>query len=86
VKSTTKGYLEHFTYGPKAFGEEAMRSAIRGRLLKAKSVERSDVVKAMNDTEFDTVIGELRFNEKVDPNLSPYTVYRWSNATYEEID
>jgi branched-chain amino acid transport system substrate-binding protein len=42
-------------------------------------------VKALNDTEFDTVIGKFKFNEKGDPNLPPYAVYRWSNGTYEEI-
>jgi branched-chain amino acid transport system substrate-binding protein len=52
---------------------------------KAKSVESADVVKALNDTEFDTVIGKFKFNEKGDPNLPPYAVYRWSNGTYEQI-
>ncbi len=53
---------------------------------KAKSTESADVVKALNDTEFDTVIGKFKFNEKGDPNLPPYAVYRWSNGTYEQID
>lgn len=53
---------------------------------KARSTESADVVKAMNDTEFDTVIGKFKFNEKGDPNLPPYAVYRWSNGTYEQID
>jgi len=52
---------------------------------KAKSTEAAEVVKALNDTEFDTVIGKFKFNEKGDPNLPPYAVYRWSNGTYEEI-
>ncbi|MGA9602806.1 MAG: branched-chain amino acid ABC transporter substrate-binding protein [Methyloceanibacter sp.] len=52
---------------------------------KAKSVESAEVVKALNDTDFDTVIGKFRFNEKGDPNLPPYAVYRWSSGTYEEI-
>jgi branched-chain amino acid transport system substrate-binding protein len=52
---------------------------------KAKSVERDEIIKALNDTEFDTVIGKFKFNEKGDPNLPPYAVYRWSNGTYEEI-
>ena len=52
---------------------------------KAKSSESADVVKAMNDTEFDTVVGKFKFNEKGDPNLPPYAVYRWSNGTYDEI-
>jgi branched-chain amino acid transport system substrate-binding protein len=53
---------------------------------KAKSTKAADVVKAMNDTEFNTVIGKFKFNEKGDPNLPPYAVYRWSNGTYEQID
>jgi len=52
---------------------------------KAASTASADVVKALNDTEFDTVIGKFRFNEKGDPNLPPYAVYRWSNGSYEEI-
>ena len=52
---------------------------------KAKSIESADVVKAMNDTEFDTVIGKFKFNENGDPNLPPYAVYRWANGTYDEI-
>jgi len=52
---------------------------------KAASIAAADVVKALNDTEFDTVIGKFRFNEKGDPNLPPYAVYRWSDGGYEEI-
>jgi branched-chain amino acid transport system substrate-binding protein len=52
---------------------------------KAASAASADVVKALNDTEFDTVIGTFKFNEKGDPNLPPYAVYRWSDGTYEEI-
>jgi branched-chain amino acid transport system substrate-binding protein len=51
---------------------------------KAKSTDSAEVVKALNDTEFDTVIGKFKFNEKGDPNLPPYAVYRWSNGGYEQ--
>jgi branched-chain amino acid transport system substrate-binding protein len=51
---------------------------------KANSPESADVVKALNDTKFETVIGKFKFNEKGDPNLPPYAVYRWSNGTYEQ--
>jgi branched-chain amino acid transport system substrate-binding protein len=51
----------------------------------AGTTDMGRVVKALNENEFDTVIGKFRFNEKGDPNLPPYTVYRWSNGTYEEI-
>jgi branched-chain amino acid transport system substrate-binding protein len=53
---------------------------------KAGTTDAAAVVKALNDTEFNTVIGRFKFNEKGDPNLPPYAVYRWSNGTYEEID
>jgi branched-chain amino acid transport system substrate-binding protein len=53
---------------------------------KAKSTEVGDVVKAMNDNEFDTVIGKFKFNEKGDPNLPPYAVFVWSKGGYEQID
>jgi len=52
---------------------------------KAKSTEMDAVTKAMNDTEFDTVVGKFKFNEKGDPNLPPYAVYRWSKGKYEQI-
>ena len=51
----------------------------------AGTTDMGGVVKALNENEFDTVIGKFRFNEKGDPNLRPYAVYRWSNGTYEEI-
>ena len=52
---------------------------------KAASTASADVVKALNDTEFDTVIGKFKFNDKGDPNLPPYAVYRWSDGNYQEI-
>ncbi len=51
----------------------------------AGSIDAPAVVKALNENEFDTVIGKFKFDEKGDPNLPPYAVYRWSNGTYEEI-
>jgi branched-chain amino acid transport system substrate-binding protein len=44
------------------------------------------VVKALNSVEFDTVIGKIRFDNKGDPTLQPYAIYRWSNGTYEQIE
>ena len=31
------------------------------------------------------MVGKFKFNEKGDPNLPPYAVYRWSNGSYEQI-
>jgi branched-chain amino acid transport system substrate-binding protein len=52
---------------------------------KAGTTDAAAVVKALNENEFDTVIGKFKFDEKGDPNLPPYAVYRWSDGTYEEI-
>ena len=53
---------------------------------KAGTTNAPEVVRALDKEEFDTVIGKLRFNEKGDPNLPPYAVYRWSNGAYKQID
>jgi len=53
---------------------------------KARSVEKGDIVKAMNAAEFDTVIGKFRFDTKGDPDLVPYAVFQWSKGTYQQID
>src|SRR5665811_880003 len=52
---------------------------------KAGTTDAAAVVKALNENEFDTVIGKFRFDDKGDPNLPPYAVYRWSNGGYEQI-
>jgi branched-chain amino acid transport system substrate-binding protein len=52
---------------------------------KAGTTDAPAVVKALNETELNTVIGNFKFDEKGDPNLPPYAVYRWSDGAYEEI-
>ena len=52
---------------------------------KAKSTATDAVVKAMADTEFDTVIGKFKFDKKGDPNLPPYALYLWSKGKYEQM-
>jgi len=52
---------------------------------KAKSTNTDAVVKAMNETEFDTVIGKFKFDKKGDPNLPPYAIYNWSKGNYEQM-
>ena len=52
---------------------------------KAGTTEMSEMVKALNSNEFDTVVGKFKFNEKGDPNLPPYAVYRWTKGAYDQI-
>ena len=53
---------------------------------KAGTTDAPEVVKALNDSTVRSVIGEFGFDEKGDPSLPPYAVYRWANGTYEQID
>jgi branched-chain amino acid transport system substrate-binding protein len=52
---------------------------------KAKSTDTDKVVKAMDSTEFNTVIGKFKFDKKGDPSLPPYAVYHWAKGAYEQL-
>ncbi|MEJ2517033.1 MAG: ABC transporter substrate-binding protein, partial [Methyloceanibacter sp.] len=53
---------------------------------KAGTTDAPAVVKALNDITVRSVIGDFRFDDKGDPNLPPYAVYRWADGSYEQID
>lgn len=53
---------------------------------EAKSVDTKAVLEKLNAMEHDTVLGKFRFDAKGDPNLPPYTFYRWSKGTYTQIE
>ncbi len=53
---------------------------------KAGSIDPEKVINALNSTEFSTVLGKFKFDEKGDPNLPPYKFYKWSKGTYEQIN
>ncbi|MEO1609666.1 MAG: branched-chain amino acid ABC transporter substrate-binding protein [Pseudomonadota bacterium] len=44
------------------------------------------VIPKLNSMEFDTVIGNFKFDAKGDPNLPPYKFYEWKNGTYDQIN
>jgi branched-chain amino acid transport system substrate-binding protein len=48
-------------------------------------VKTDDVVKVLDSTEFDTVIGKFKFDKKGDPSLPPYAVYKWAAGNYEQL-
>ncbi len=64
----------------------AAMQAWKAAAEKAGTTDAPAVVKALNENEFDTVIGKFRFDDKGDPNLPPYAVYRWSNGQYEQLE
>lgn len=53
---------------------------------EAGTTSSAEVTQALNNNAFDTVIGTIRFDEKGDPNLPPFAVYRWKDGDYAEID
>jgi len=50
---------------------------------QAGTTDFAEVVKALDEGTFETVIGNVDFNETGDVTLPGYVVYRWSNGTYD---
>jgi len=51
----------------------------------AGSTEYDAVVKALDDGDFDTVIGNLSFDDKGDVTLPGYVMYEWSDGEYGQL-
>ncbi|MEX1034529.1 MAG: branched-chain amino acid ABC transporter substrate-binding protein [Sneathiella sp.] len=49
----------------------------------AKSVKEGDVMKALNDGKFETVLGTLSFDDKGDVTLPGYVWYEWKDGKYD---
>lgn len=58
--------------------------AWKGAVEKAQSTDAAKVKTALDTGEFDTVLGKFKFDEKGDPSLTPYVVYKWNKTTYEQ--
>ena len=51
----------------------------------AGSFDFDPVVEALNEGKFDTVLGEMEFNDTGDVALPGYVVYEWKNGTYDYL-
>jgi branched-chain amino acid transport system substrate-binding protein len=51
----------------------------------AGSTDFDKVVEQMNKTDFDTVLGKLKFNDKGDVTLPGYVVYEWKDGKYDYL-
>ena len=49
----------------------------------AKSVEEGKVIEALNAGKFNTVLGELSFDDKGDVTLPGYVWYEWKDGKYD---
>jgi branched-chain amino acid transport system substrate-binding protein len=49
----------------------------------AGSIDFDDVAKALSSETFETVVGEVTFDEKGDANLPAYVVYQWLDGEYD---
>jgi branched-chain amino acid transport system substrate-binding protein len=52
---------------------------------QAKSTDYAAVVKALHDSTFDTVVGQLKFDSKGDLKSPGYVVYRWNGNSYDYV-
>ncbi|MCE7029182.1 branched-chain amino acid ABC transporter substrate-binding protein [Jiella avicenniae] len=53
---------------------------------KAGSTDFDPVVKALDEGTFDTVIGDLSFDDKGDVTLPGYVVYEWKDGKYDYVE
>ncbi|MGP1398011.1 MAG: branched-chain amino acid ABC transporter substrate-binding protein [Inquilinaceae bacterium] len=52
----------------------------------AGSTDLDAVIETLHSTTFDTVLGEISFDEKGDVMQPAYVWYQWSNGTYAEVE
>jgi branched-chain amino acid transport system substrate-binding protein len=72
-----EGYVL-YTYGAvQAFAQAAE---------KAGSTDLAALLEVLNTTQFDTVLGEIGFDEKGDVTAPGYVFYEWKNGTYDYAD
>jgi branched-chain amino acid transport system substrate-binding protein len=53
---------------------------------KAGSTDFDDVTKALNENEFETVLGSIGFDDKGDVTAPGYVFYAWSKGNYDYAD
>ena len=73
----TEGYVL-YTYAAMQVFKQAAEAA--------GSAEFDGMVTALNDGTFDTVLGELSFDDKGDVSLPGYVFYEWSDGSYAQMD
>ena len=74
---TTEGYVI-YTYAAIQAWAEAAKTA--------GSADFDGVVKALNDGTFNTVLGELSFDDKGDVSLPGYVIYKWHDGKYAQMN
>ena len=73
---TAEGY-SLYTYAAIQAWAEAVKAA--------GSTDFEPVVKALNDGKFNTVLGELEFDDKGDVTLPGYVFYEWKGGKYDYL-
>ena len=74
---TTEGYVL-YTYAAIQAWADAVKAA--------GSTDFDAVVKALDDGEFDTVLGKLSFDDKGDVSLPGYVFYEWHDGKYAQMN
>lgn len=74
--NTAEGYVLYTYAAIQAWAEAANA---------AGTTDYDAVVAALNEGAFDTVIGELNFDDKGDVSLPGYVVYEWKDGNYDYV-
>ncbi|MFP1630841.1 branched-chain amino acid ABC transporter substrate-binding protein [Zhengella sp. ZM62] len=74
---TTEGYVL-YTYAAIQAWADAVKAA--------GSTDFDPVVKALNEGDFNTVLGSLSFDDKGDVSLPGYVFYEWSDGKYTQMN
>ncbi|MCC0029683.1 MAG: branched-chain amino acid ABC transporter substrate-binding protein [Brucellaceae bacterium] len=74
---TTEGYVL-YTYAAIQAWADAVKAA--------GSTDFDAVTKALNDGDFDTVLGSLSFDDKGDVSLPGYVFYEWKDGKYAQMN
>lgn len=74
---TTEGYVL-YTYAAIQAWADAVKAA--------GSTDFDPVVKALNEGDFNTVLGSLSFDDKGDVSLPGYVFYKWTDGKYNQMN
>jgi len=63
----------------------AIQAWATGATSAGDAADYEAMVNALNEGTFDTVLGELSFNESGDVTLPGYVLYEWSGGEYDYL-
>lgn len=86
AKATVEAYKRKFgEVGPYSlYSYTAVQVALEG-IAKTGTTDAIDVARALHKMEINTPFGAMKFDEKGDPQQSPYVIWKVDNGKYVEV-